>query len=93
MAAGVMRKVAGDSVDVYSAGTNSGSEVDELSADALAEIGIDISEESPKSIDPELLRDVDVPYPSAGKPASGRSPEPTVTAWHTVSAACSTNWA
>jgi protein-tyrosine-phosphatase len=43
MAAGLMRKIAGDAVWVYSAGTKPGTAVTDLSAQALAEVGIDIS--------------------------------------------------
>lgn len=60
MAAGLMRKVAGDAIDVYSAGTKPGTAVNALSAEALAEVGVDISHEKPKPIDLQLLRDIDV---------------------------------
>ena len=60
MAAALMRKVAGDTVEIHSAGTNPGSDVNALSAAALAEVGIDITGQTPKLIDPALVRDVDV---------------------------------
>jgi arsenate-mycothiol transferase len=60
MAAGLMRKLAGHSVDVHSAGTRPGTEVNKLSAESLAELGIDISAETPKPVDPELVRAVDI---------------------------------
>jgi arsenate-mycothiol transferase len=60
MAAGLMRKMAGDAVQVYSAGTKPGSAINALSAASLAEVGVDISKETPKPIDPELVRDVDI---------------------------------
>ncbi len=59
MAAGLMRKEAGDLIDVCSAGTEPGDAINELSAQSLAEVGIDITGEHPKPIDPELLRGVD----------------------------------
>ena len=59
MAAGLMRKISGDSVHVYSAGTKPGDGINALSADSLAEVGVDISDETPKPIDAQLLRDVD----------------------------------
>jgi arsenate-mycothiol transferase len=59
MAAGLMRKISGDSVHVYSAGTKPGDGINALSADSLAEVGVDISDETPKPIDVQLLRDVD----------------------------------
>jgi arsenate-mycothiol transferase len=60
MAAGLMRKIAGNSVEAYSAGTKPGNAINVLSADSLAEVGIDIRTETPKPIDPELIRDVDM---------------------------------
>lgn len=60
MAAALMRKVAGDTVDVYSAGTTPGTAVNALSAQSLAEGGVDVTDQSPKPIDPQVVRDVDV---------------------------------
>ena len=60
MAAGLMRKVAGDRIDVYSAGTSPGTAINALSAQSLLEVGVDITAEYPKPIDPGLLRHVDV---------------------------------
>lgn len=59
MAAGLMRKLAGDAVDVHSAGTKPGSAVNTLSAESLTEVGVDISTETPKAVDPQRIRDVD----------------------------------
>jgi arsenate-mycothiol transferase len=60
MAAGLMRKIAGDTVQVYSAGIKPGDAINRLSAQTLAEIGVDITRETPKPLDPQLLRDVDI---------------------------------
>ena len=60
MAAGLMRQAAGDAVDVYSAGTNPGAEINALSAASLVELGVDINGEKPKPIDPDLLGKVDL---------------------------------
>ena len=60
MAAGLMRKLAGDSVDVHSAGTKPGTAINSLSAQSLLEVGVDIAAEHPKPIDPRLVREVDV---------------------------------
>ena len=60
MAAGLMRKTVGDAVEVHSAGTTPGSVVNGLSAESLAEVGVDITGESPKAIDPALLARVDL---------------------------------
>jgi arsenate-mycothiol transferase len=59
MAAGLMRAIAGHSVHVYSAGTQPGTSINRLSAESLAEVGVDISDQTPKPIDPSLLRGVD----------------------------------
>jgi arsenate-mycothiol transferase len=60
MAAGLMRKAAGERVAVYSAGTHPGLTINALSVEVLAEAGADISGETPRAIDPELLRTVDL---------------------------------
>ncbi|MGF0319743.1 low molecular weight phosphatase family protein [Nocardia fluminea] len=60
MAAGLMRHLAGDLVHVHSAGTRPGAELNELSVVSLEELGIDLAGESPKPIDPDLLRTVDL---------------------------------
>ncbi|ANE82727.1 phosphatase [Mycobacterium adipatum] len=60
MAAGLMRHLAGGEVDVYSAGTKPATAINALSAESLREIGIDITGESPKLVDPQRVRDVDV---------------------------------
>lgn len=60
MAAGLMRQAAGDRIKVYSAGTAPGSAINALSAQSLLEVGVDITGEHPKLIDPALLREVDL---------------------------------
>lgn len=60
MAAGLMRHLAGDSVNVYSAGTKPGSAINDLSAQVLLEVGVDITAETPKPVDYELARAVDL---------------------------------
>ncbi len=60
MAAGLMTKVAGETVQVHSAGTKPGTAVNDLSAQALAEVGVDITGNTPRPVDPHLVRDVDL---------------------------------
>ena len=60
MAAGLMRKAAAGRIVAHSAGTNPGAKINALSAEVLAEVGVDISGETPKPIDPDLLRSVNV---------------------------------
>ncbi|MET0199586.1 low molecular weight phosphatase family protein [Rhodococcus sp. RS1C4] len=59
MAAGLMRKAVGDSVEIHSGGTAPGSAVNPLSAQSLLEVGVDLTGERPKPIDPELLARMD----------------------------------
>lgn len=60
MAAGLMRHAAQGRVEVYSAGTAPGASLNALSVQSLLEVGVDIREETPKPIDPRLLRAVDL---------------------------------
>lgn len=60
MAAGLMRQVAAGTIEVHSAGTEPGAAINALSAQSLLEAGIDITAETPKPIDPALVRAVDV---------------------------------
>ncbi len=59
MAEALMRQVAGDAVEVHSAGTRPGTDINHESERALAEIGADMSGGVPKGVDPELLRRAD----------------------------------
>jgi len=59
MAAALMRQIAGDAVEVYSAGTAPGASLNALSAASVAEVGASMAGEHPKPIDPALLRTVD----------------------------------
>lgn len=60
MAAGLMRHLAGEDVAVYSAGTKPAAAVNALSAESLREVGVDISGETPKLVDSQMVHDVDV---------------------------------
>ena len=60
MAAALMRKAAGDRVAVHSAGTHPRNSIIALSAEVLAEVGAGMSNETPRPIDPELLRTMDL---------------------------------
>jgi arsenate-mycothiol transferase len=60
MAAGLMRRAAGDRIAVHSAGTHPGRTINALSARVLAEVGADMAGQVPRSIDPELLPTVDL---------------------------------
>ncbi len=60
MAAGLMRALAGDRIEVHSAGTKPGTALNEQSVASLRELGIDLAGESPKPINPDLLAGVDL---------------------------------
>ena len=60
MAAALMRQAAGDAVAVDSAGTAPGTAVNALSAQVLAEVGVDITGHRPKAVTEELLRAADL---------------------------------
>lgn len=60
MAAALMRHVAGDAVEVHSAGTSPKGELNALSVQALEEVGASTAGEHPKPIDPDLLARMDV---------------------------------
>ncbi len=59
MAAALMRQLAGDAIQVHSAGTAPGSALNALSAASVAEVGASMEGEHPKPIVPALLRSVD----------------------------------
>lgn len=59
MAAALMRQIAGDAVEVHSAGTAPGSALNAESADAVAEVGASMAGEHPKPVDPQILTRVD----------------------------------
>lgn len=73
MAAALLRSHAGDAVEVHSAGTRPGTSLNALSAEAVAEVGADMSGEHPKPIAPDLLRRVDRSSSSAPTLASNLS--------------------
>ena len=60
MAAGTMRRVAGDAIAVDSAGTRPGASLNELSVASLAEVGIDVSDQTPKPLTDDLVQAADI---------------------------------
>lgn len=60
MAAGWLRHLAGDAVEVYSAGSEPGSQLNPLAVAAMAEVGIDISAASPQQWTDDMVRSADV---------------------------------
>ena len=60
MAAGWMRRLAGDRVVVYSGGSEPASEINAAAVESMDEVGIDIRAEFPKPWTDEVVRAVDV---------------------------------
>ena len=59
MAAGFLTELAGDRIEVRSAGTQPGDQVNPSAVAAMGEIGIDISENFPKKLTDESVKDSD----------------------------------
>ena len=57
---GLLRKLAGDMVEVYSAGTEPAEQVNPLAAKVMSENGIDISNHYPKMVDQFLSTEFDI---------------------------------
>jgi arsenate reductase len=60
MAAGFLRDLAGDAMEVRSAGSAPGAQVNPTAVEAMAEVGVDISGQSPKLLTAEAVESADV---------------------------------
>lgn len=60
MAAGFLRELGGDRVEVRSAGSQPGKMLNPTAAEAMAEIGIDITDQHPKILTPDTVKTSDV---------------------------------
>lgn len=60
MAAGWLRHLAGDRVEVFSGGSNPQEHINPAAVEAMAEVGIDITDEHPKPWTEDVVRAVDV---------------------------------
>jgi arsenate reductase len=60
MAAGWLRHLAGDTVEVRSAGSEPGEAVNPAAVQAMAEVGIDIADQTPKKLDRSTAESSDV---------------------------------
>ena len=85
MAAALMRHHAGDAVEVHSAGTRPGTAINAQSAEAIAEVGADMSSAVPQPVTSELLRSVDHVIVIGGEAVIEPVERMTtpVTTWHT----------
>ena len=59
MAAGFLRALAGDRIQVLSAGTEPKDQINPSAIEAMAEVGIDIANNSPKVLTTEAVKDSD----------------------------------
>lgn len=60
MAAGFMRELGGDRVEVLSAGSAPKDSINPVAVEAMAELGIDIANQKPKILTPEAVQQSDV---------------------------------
>ena len=60
MAAGWMRHLAGDTVNVFSAGSEPADSINKVAVEAMAEVGIDIAGNQPQPWTEAMLEKVDV---------------------------------
>jgi protein-tyrosine-phosphatase len=60
MAAGYLQHLAGDRIDVRSAGSEPADRINPVAVEAMAEEGIDITAESPKVLTDDAVRESDV---------------------------------
>ena len=58
--AGWMRHLAGEAIQVYSAGSSPAEQINPVAVEAMSEIGIDIRTQQPKKWTDEIVREVDV---------------------------------
>jgi len=60
MAAAFAREIGGEDIVVYSAGSDPGATLNPAVVEAMQEVGLDISSESPKKLTDEMARSADV---------------------------------
>jgi arsenate reductase len=60
MAAGWLRRLAGDAVDIRSAGSEPADQINPAAVEAMREVGIDIVAETPKLLEYDTARESDV---------------------------------
>ncbi|WP_427884620.1 arsenate reductase ArsC [Kribbella sp. GL6] len=60
MAAGWLRHLAGDAVDVRSAGSEPAGQLNPVAVEAMREVGIDITQAVPRLLEADVVQDSDV---------------------------------
>lgn len=56
MAAGFLKDMAGDRIEIRSAGTQPKNEINPVAIEAMAEVGINIADQTPKVLDEESVK-------------------------------------
>ena len=60
MAAGFAREISGDAITIYSAGTQPGEHLNPAVVEAMTEVGIDITSQTPTKLTEEMAKNSDV---------------------------------
>jgi arsenate reductase len=60
MAQGWLRHLAGDAIEVRSAGSEPADQINPIAVEAMREVGVDITAETPKILTVDVVRDSDV---------------------------------
>ena len=83
MAAGYLRHLAGDRIEVRSAGTEPKAALNPLSVESLEEVGASTAGEFPKPVDPGLLARMDAVITLGAEAKLQEVPGPTYETWLT----------
>lgn len=83
MAAGLMRHAASPNIRITSAGTHAKTAVNQLSAQALAEIGVDISGHQPVQLTEQMIDEADLVVILGSQAHLNDHPGTTIQRWDT----------
>lgn len=83
MAAGLMRQIAGPHIRVTSAGTHAKGAVNQQSVQALAEVGVDISDHQPTQLTEQMLDEADLVVIVGTQAQLEAHPGTTIQRWDT----------
>ncbi|ROP44682.1 low molecular weight phosphatase family protein [Pseudokineococcus lusitanus] len=86
MAAGLMRKAVaetGGDVTIASAGTNAGDRLNEQSVRSLLDVGVDITDQTPRQLTPQMVDAADLVVVLGSEAHVDPAPGTTVETWET----------
>lgn len=83
MAAGLMRQVTGGRIHVTSAGTHAKTTVNQLSVQALSEVGVDIGAHQPTQLTKQMIDDTDLVVIVGNQAELEPQPGTTIQRWDT----------